>query len=59
VGDGFDKAHERFEELGRLQHSVADCPDVRGPVETRVWTPDRGWERIAIPVDPVSLVPGQ
>lgn len=53
--------HRAFEGVGRIAHSVAECPDAVMPVTVRRWTRESGWAAQAVPPagrPPVRLVGG-
>lgn len=50
VSDHFWTQHRQFEVEGKLHHTVEQCPERTHPRKVRMWSAERGWEEIAVPV---------
>lgn len=46
VTDKYHDFHRLMEREGRIQHSLADCPEETSPRRVRLWTPEHGWTEI-------------
>ncbi|HAX41597.1 MAG TPA: hypothetical protein DCY80_03430, partial [Solibacterales bacterium] len=42
--------HRRYEREGVLDHRAEDCPELNRPHMLRVWTPEDGWQDLAMRV---------
>lgn len=42
----YEKHHQVLERIGKLSHSLANCPERRQPPPIRMWTPTQGWKEI-------------
>jgi len=47
-GSGYDMLHRKFEQEGRLNHSLENCPERLHPRPIKVWTPVDGWTEIRL-----------
>jgi hypothetical protein len=50
VSDHFWTTHRQMEADGKIHHSVEQCPERTGPRKVQMWSPERGWEWITVPV---------
>lgn len=50
VSDHFWTSHRQMEVEGKIHHSVEECPERNGPIKAQMWSPERGWEWITVPV---------
>lgn len=48
--DGFAVQHRRFEELGKLHHTLDQCPVLSGPKQVRRWDEKSSWVTLDIPL---------
>jgi len=49
-GDGYAACHRRLELEGRLKHTFAECPQMRGPFPVRRWDQESGWSTLSVPL---------
>jgi hypothetical protein len=45
---GYDMAHRKLEQEGKLRHSVENCPERLHPRPIRMWTPAEGWTEVRL-----------
>jgi len=45
----YDILHHDLEMAGKLDHSIASCPERRSPKPVKLWTPSAGWSEVPIP----------
>jgi hypothetical protein len=45
--------HRELEKAGKLDHTVAECPERDRPPHVREWTPERGWRDLTPPIPAV------
>jgi hypothetical protein len=46
---GYDMLHAELQKQGKLDHSIAKCPERLHPKSVKMWTPDAGWTEIKFP----------
>ena len=46
---GYDTMHRKYEQEGKLHHSLKTCPERLHPRPIKMWTPSRGWTEIQLP----------
>ncbi len=44
----YEFAHRELEQTHRLDHRLADCPELAQPLPLKIWTPHEGWQDGAI-----------
>jgi len=50
VSDHFWTLHRQMEAEGKIHHAVEQCPERTQPRRVQVWSPERGWQQIDVPV---------
>jgi len=46
---GYDTMHRKYEQQGKLHHSLKTCPERLHPRPIKMWTPSKGWTEIQLP----------
>jgi len=50
----YDMLHRKYEQEGRLHHTLAQCPERLHPRPIKIWTPATGWSEIQIAPTPFN-----
>jgi excisionase family DNA binding protein len=50
VSDHFWTLHRQMEAEGKIHHTVEQCPERTKPRRVQVWSPEHGWQQIAVPM---------
>jgi hypothetical protein len=44
----YDRLHNKFEREGKINHSLANCPERLQPRPVKMWTPEGGWTEVRL-----------
>jgi hypothetical protein len=44
----YDRLHDKLEREGKINHSLANCPERLRPRPVRMWTPEGGWTEVRL-----------
>jgi hypothetical protein len=55
---GWIAGYRQLEKAGKLDHTVAECPERDRPPHVREWTPDGGWRDLTPPIPAAAPAEG-